>query len=95
MLAVVGGVLLAAAVIVAVLDLGFYEAFDRPFNPLTDPGYLGSGLDLLHASVGRGGQVVVLVGIVLLLARAAPPSACGRRCAPGVRSGPRRGPGAA
>jgi phosphatidylglycerophosphate synthase len=66
-LAVVGGVLLAAAVIVAVLDLGFYEAFDRPFNPLTDPGYLGSGLDLLHASVGRGGQVVVLVGIGLLL----------------------------
>ena len=25
----------------------------------------------------------------------APPCACGRRCAPGVRSGPRRGPGAA
>ena len=66
-LAVVGGVLLAVAVVVTVLDLGFYEAFDRPFNPLTDPGYLGSGLDLLRASVGRGGQVVVLVGIALLL----------------------------
>jgi hypothetical protein len=50
-----------------VLDLGFYEAFDRPFNPLTDPGYLGSGLDLLHASVGRGGEVVALVGIAMLL----------------------------
>ncbi len=70
-LAVVGGVLLAAAVIVAVLDLGFYEAFDRPFNPLTDPGYLGSGLDLLHASVGPGGQIAVLVGIALLLGAAA------------------------
>ncbi len=66
-LAIVGGVLLAAAVVVTVLDLGFYEGFDRPFNPLTDPGYAGSGLDLLHASVGRGGEVVALVGIVLLL----------------------------
>jgi len=65
--AVVGGILLAVAVVVTVLDLGFYEAFDRPFNPLTDPSYLGSGLDLLHASVGRAGEVVVLVAIVLLL----------------------------
>jgi len=65
--AVAGGVLLAVAVVVTVLDLGFYEAFDRPFNPLTDPGYLGSGLDLLHASVGRGGEVVALVGIAMLL----------------------------
>ena len=66
-LAVVGGVLLAVGVVVSVLDLGFYEAFDRPFDPLTDPGYVGSGLDLLHASAGRGGEVVALGGLVLLL----------------------------
>jgi len=65
--AAVAGVLLATAVVVTVLDLGFYEAFDRPFNPLTDPGYLGSGLDLLHSSLGRGGQVAVSAGIVLAL----------------------------
>jgi phosphatidylglycerophosphate synthase len=66
-LAIVGGVLLTVTVVVTVLDLGFYEAFDRPFNPLTDPSYLGSGLDLLHASAGRGGEAVALAGIVLLL----------------------------
>ncbi len=37
-LAVAGGVLLTATVVLTGLDLGFYEAFDRPFNPLTDPG---------------------------------------------------------
>jgi hypothetical protein len=66
-LAAVAGALLATTVVVTVLDLGFYEAFDRPFNPLTDPGYLGSGLDLLHSSLGRGGQVGVGAGIVLAL----------------------------
>ena len=58
-----------------VLDLGFYEAFDRPFNPLTDPGYLGSGLDLLHASAGsrradrgpRSGSLLALVAGAALL----------------------------
>ena len=34
------------------LDLGFYEAFDRPFDPLSDPGYVGSGLDLLQSALG-------------------------------------------
>jgi hypothetical protein len=66
--AVVAGLLLAAAVVVGALDLGFYEAFDRPFDPLSDPGYLGSGLDLLRASFGRTGQVAILVAIVLALA---------------------------
>ncbi len=66
--AVVAGLLLAAAVVVGVLDLGFYEAFDRPFDPLSDPGYVGSGLDLLRASFGRTGQVGIVVALVLALA---------------------------
>ena len=66
-MAAVAGVLLAAAVVVSVLDLGFYEAFDRPFNPLTDPGYLGSGLDLLQSAVGTGGEYLVAGAIVLVL----------------------------
>jgi phosphatidylglycerophosphate synthase len=66
--AVVAGALLAAAVVVGVLDLGFYEAFDRPFDPLSDPGYVGSGLDLLRASFGRTGQVGIVAAIVVALA---------------------------
>jgi hypothetical protein len=62
---VVGGVLLTAAVVLSVLDLGFYEAFDRPFNPLTDPGYVGSGLDLVDRSAGRAGQFLAVGGALL------------------------------
>ena len=63
--AALAGVMLALVVVGSVLNLGFYEAFDRPFNPLTDPGYLGSGLDLMRASLGRGGEIVVSGLIVL------------------------------
>jgi hypothetical protein len=63
---VLGGLALLATVVLGGLDLGFYEAFDRPFNLLTDPGYAGSGLDLVHRSAGRSGQVLA-VGLVVLL----------------------------
>jgi hypothetical protein len=66
--AAVSGVLLAAVVVVSVLDLGFEEGLDRPFNPLTDPGYLGGGLDLLHAALGRAGAIVAAGAILLALA---------------------------
>ncbi len=62
-LAVVAGLLLTVTVVVTALDLGFYEGLDRQFDPLSDPGYAGSGLDLLESSLGRTGQVVVLGGI--------------------------------
>jgi phosphatidylglycerophosphate synthase len=65
---VVGGLALMATVVLSVLDLGFYEAFDRPFNLLTDPGYAGSGLDLVHRSAGRSGQILAVAGVVLLVA---------------------------
>jgi phosphatidylglycerophosphate synthase len=62
--AVVSGVLLAAAVVVSVLDLGFEEGLDRPFNPISDPGYLGGGFDLLEASMGLAGAIVASAGIL-------------------------------
>jgi hypothetical protein len=67
LLGVVGGVALTTALVLSGLDLGFYEAFDRPFNPLTDPGYAASGLDLLHRSGGRTGQVLAVGAVVLLV----------------------------
>jgi phosphatidylglycerophosphate synthase len=67
LLGVLGGMVLTTTVVLDVLDLGFYEAFDRPFNPLTDPGYAGSGLDLVHSSAGRTGQVLAVAGVILLL----------------------------
>ncbi|HET8666267.1 MAG TPA: CDP-alcohol phosphatidyltransferase family protein [Nocardioides sp.] len=64
---VIGGVALMVTLVLSGLDLGFYEAFDRPFNLLTDPGYVGSGLDLVHRTAGTSGQVLA-VGVVVLLA---------------------------
>ena len=66
-LGVVAGVTLTVTVVLTGLDLGFYEAFDRPFNPLTDPSYVGSGLDLVHRSSGRTGQVLAVAGVALLV----------------------------
>jgi phosphatidylglycerophosphate synthase len=67
LLALVGGLLLAAGVLLAVLDLGFYEAFDRPFDLLSDPSYASSGLDLLHRTLGRGGQVGAVSALAVLV----------------------------
>jgi len=69
-LAVAGGLLLTVTFLVTLLDLGFYEGLDRPFDPLTDPGYLGSGIDLVRSAVGGAGGVGVVVGVVLLVAAA-------------------------
>ncbi len=64
---VVGGVALMSTLVLSGLDLGFYEAFDRPFNPLTDPGYVGSGLDLVHRSAGTSGQLMAVGAVALLV----------------------------
>jgi phosphatidylglycerophosphate synthase len=66
-LAVVSGVLLASVVVVSVLDIGFEAGLDRPFDPLSDPGYLGGGVDLLHASLGGTGTIITMGGLLLAL----------------------------
>src|SRR4051812_12136970 len=44
-LVVVVGAVLSALVLVKVLDLGFFTAFDRPFKPVDDSSYLGIGIE--------------------------------------------------
>ena len=94
--AAAGGVLLTATIVLSGLDLGFYEALDRPFNPLSDPGYAGSGLDLVASSAGRLGQVaVVAVVAVLVLAAVVLCVWAALRLRRAVHSSPRRWTGAA
>ena len=38
------GILLGLLAVLKILDMGFFEAFDRPFNPLTDRSYFGPAL---------------------------------------------------
>jgi phosphatidylglycerophosphate synthase len=68
-LAVVLGAVLSVLVVVKVLDIGFFTAFDRPFNPIDDSGYLGIGIETLRNAIGgSSANLVVAVAAVLLVA---------------------------
>ena len=70
-LAVVVGALLGVLLVLKVLDLGFFTAFDRPFDLIYDWGYAGIGVETLRDAVGdsRADVAVVLavIGVVALL----------------------------
>ncbi len=73
-LAVAAGVVLGVLVLVKVLDIGFFTAFDRPFNPLDDSRYVGIGIETLgHAIGSSSANLVVAVAAVLIVALLALP----------------------
>ncbi|HET7400112.1 MAG TPA: CDP-alcohol phosphatidyltransferase [Intrasporangium sp.] len=65
-LTVVTGVLLGLLTVVRLLDLGFYGVLDRPFDPLTDAGQVGSAVDFVRQSVGPAAASFAVVGGALL-----------------------------
>jgi phosphatidylglycerophosphate synthase len=68
-LAWVVGPLLGLLVMVKVLDLGLYTAFDRPFDPIADWRYTGIGIETLRDSVGpRDANLIVLGAAMLIVA---------------------------
>ena len=73
-LAVVVGAVLSVLVLVKVLDIGFFTAFDRPFKPVDDSSYVGIGIETLRDAVGRSSaDLVVAVAAVLIVALLAVP----------------------
>jgi hypothetical protein len=68
-LAVVAGAVLSVLVVVKVLDIGFFTAFDRPFSPVDDTGYLGAGIEALRLGVGRSSaNLAVAIAAVVVVA---------------------------
>jgi hypothetical protein len=71
-LVVLVGAVLSALVVVKLLDIGFFTAFDRPFRPVDDSSYVGIGIETLRDAIGRSQAdvvvAVVAVFIVVLLA---------------------------
>jgi len=65
-LVVLAGVLLGLLTVFRVLDLGFYEALNRPFDPVIDWSYLDSAVGLVDDSLGRPAAIAALVGAALL-----------------------------
>ncbi len=66
-IAIIGGALLGVLSIIKIIDIGFYTALARPFNPVLDWVLLDDGISFLEDSIGRGATRLVLVGAVLLL----------------------------
>jgi phosphatidylglycerophosphate synthase len=66
MLAVLVGAALGAIMLVKVLDLGFFTAFDRPFKPVDDSRYLGIGIETLRDAIGSSSADVALAGAAVL-----------------------------
>ena len=60
------GLLLGLLTIVRLLDVVFFAALGRPFSPVADWGYLGSGVGLLSSSVGRLGATLSVLAAVAL-----------------------------
>lgn len=72
-LAVVVGAVLSLLVLVKVLDIGFFTAFNRPFKPVDDWSYVGLGIETLRDAIGRSSAnlvaaaAVALTGVLLVL----------------------------
>ncbi|MGS0685164.1 sulfatase [Nakamurella sp. GG22] len=65
--ALVLGAVLGVLIIVKLIDVGFSVALDRPFNPVTDWGYLASAAGLLSDGMGQIGVVLVVLLVVAVI----------------------------
>ncbi len=63
------GPLLGVLVLLKLFDLGFFVAFDRPFNPVEDWSYLSIGVGTVRETFGsRDADLAVAAAVVLGLA---------------------------
>jgi phosphatidylglycerophosphate synthase len=60
------GAVLGVLLLVKILDIGFFTAFDRPFNPVDDWSYTPIGVETLRDSVGRTTANLVLAGAAVV-----------------------------
>ena len=65
--AVLGGTLLGVLTLVKVIDMGFYAALARPFNPVLDFVLLDDGISFLGDSIGTTGARLAVAGAALLV----------------------------
>lgn len=66
-LAVVVGVVLGLAAVFKVLDVGFLQALNRPFDPLIDWRYAGSLVETVRGSTGGALGIALLVAAGMLV----------------------------
>ena len=64
--AIVLGVILGLLTIVKLLDVGFFIALSRPFDPVGDWAFFGPGFNFLVGAVGQVGAVVAVILVVIV-----------------------------
>jgi phosphatidylglycerophosphate synthase len=67
MLAVIAGAALGVLLLVKLLDMGFFTAFDRPFSPVSDLTYVGIGIETLRDAIGRSSADLAVAVVVALV----------------------------
>ncbi|MEU9338354.1 sulfatase [Streptomyces sp. NPDC048290] len=65
--AVVSGAALGLVTVLKLVDMGFYQVLARPFDLVLDWELLDGATGYLKESFGRGGQVLVVTGALVLL----------------------------
>ena len=65
--ALMGGLGLAVLIVVRVLDVGFFSALDRPFNPVTDRSSIKSALSVLSDSIGHTRAILLTIAAIALI----------------------------
>lgn len=60
------GPLIGLVILLKILNIGFFAAFDRPFDPYQDVSYTGVGVETLRASLGDGQANLILAMVGLL-----------------------------
>lgn len=61
------GPLIGLVILLKILNIGFFAAFDRPFDPYQDVSYTGIGVETLRASLGDGEANLILAIVGLLV----------------------------
>jgi hypothetical protein len=61
------GALLSVLVLVKILDIGFFTAFDRPFRPLDDSSYAGIGVETLGEAIGTSAAHLAAAAAAILI----------------------------
>ncbi|WP_329281016.1 sulfatase [Streptomyces sp. NBC_01451] len=65
--AVVLGAFLGLSTVLKCLDMGFYQTLARPFDLVFDWILLSNAVDFLKDSLGRSGEVLAVIGVIVLL----------------------------
>ncbi|MET7295828.1 sulfatase [Streptomyces griseoloalbus] len=64
--AMVSGVFLGLLTVLKFVDMGFHQVLARPFDLVLDWILLDDAADFVRESFGRGGQVLAVVGVIVL-----------------------------